>query len=676
MTTAQCPDERGRQTSIYTPLDRSCQQVRLIQIEPSTGEDEPVRCRLDVVELKPDVRYAALSYVWGDPTITEDIIVNDVRLRVTVNLEAALRQFRKTGLPVDSDIGNVTQLWVDAICINQKNTQERNHQVKLMASIYSKATYVISWLGNPDEHRADLAIQTIRELTRALTDAIENPGDVSSYDRERLRRVAVEWILTHLGSFTVGKEPEGIHWRALTEFTSNEYWSRMWIIQEIVLAKPLEAHWYICGDESMCHLELHALQGLLGILRDSNLPGSDVQGSQKRELWSYISNHLGFNLFERRIRWLATLSALNPRRLRLVDAIHFSAYGAFATDARDFVYAVISLADSNIEPDYNKSVRDVYLDAVLSDGITNCVSTCLRHSGSGYGLENNRMLPSWLADFSNLRIENVTSWIARKAFMSGIDLNPPEVVQRDTLRIQGVAHNRVRLVKPLRSEYSPVDRRFFQQLCVEYLLELSEIDFTSDIFYWCLVYKPLQELVDALGCGDDLLRDPVTIPGIEGMSFSKTEIGCICCLALADDLADDDKATAVAKLNIPSTLTLELLLFVAFAGSDAGHILDNLAKLYDRMGLDAAGAFEAIMDRAKSRTLFKTDGGHLGIGPPNLQRGDLVCSLDRAVTTSLLRQRGSKWEHVGPCYVSKLEKMDVAEMIQQGKARVETFDIC
>ncbi|OTA93654.1 hypothetical protein M434DRAFT_395471 [Hypoxylon sp. CO27-5] len=167
--------------SIYTPLDRTPSQVRFIEILPCDTEEDDVSCVLKVAELGPDTRYAALSYVWGDPEVTKDIIVNGIMLPVTTNLESALRQFRKTGFPKGclEDIGEITQLWVDAICINQKDTKERNHQLTLMASIYNNATSVLSWLGLPDENHHDLQFQTIRELMCALALSTGNLNTLS-----------------------------------------------------------------------------------------------------------------------------------------------------------------------------------------------------------------------------------------------------------------------------------------------------------------------------------------------------------------------------------------------------------------------------------------------------------------------------------------------------------------
>jgi hypothetical protein len=93
------------------------------------------KCTLRVVSLYEFLAYTALSYAWGDPNVTAPILVNGVECQITTNLESALRHIR-------DDINHLV-IWVDAICINQRDTLERNHQVQLMRNIYSYAEVLV-----------------------------------------------------------------------------------------------------------------------------------------------------------------------------------------------------------------------------------------------------------------------------------------------------------------------------------------------------------------------------------------------------------------------------------------------------------------------------------------------------------------------------------------------------
>lgn len=89
--------------------------------------------------------YKALSYVWGDAKDTQPILLNGRRFDVTQNLKRALVRLRAGGI--------VAPIWIDAISINQADTEERNQQVRLMRDIYEKTSEVIVYLGEHAQSR-------------------------------------------------------------------------------------------------------------------------------------------------------------------------------------------------------------------------------------------------------------------------------------------------------------------------------------------------------------------------------------------------------------------------------------------------------------------------------------------------------------------------------------------
>jgi hypothetical protein len=110
--------------------------------------DDPIQCSLQTVSLDDHPTYTALSYVWGDVRDNSPISVDGTVFLATENLKLALQYIRE----VHRDI----VLWVDAICINQNDTYERNNQVSLMGTLYSEAKEVIIWLGEADETTDEL----------------------------------------------------------------------------------------------------------------------------------------------------------------------------------------------------------------------------------------------------------------------------------------------------------------------------------------------------------------------------------------------------------------------------------------------------------------------------------------------------------------------------------------
>lgn len=123
----------------YQPLDQDEQEIRLVKLLPSKGRADPLHCSLDTVTLSSSLRFQSLSYAWGHDTADVSLKIGTSQLPITKNLELALRAVRKQNSTIS--------LWVDAICINQQDVRERNHQVRLMRDIFTSASTVNIWLG-------------------------------------------------------------------------------------------------------------------------------------------------------------------------------------------------------------------------------------------------------------------------------------------------------------------------------------------------------------------------------------------------------------------------------------------------------------------------------------------------------------------------------------------------
>ncbi|KAF2827526.1 HET-domain-containing protein, partial [Ophiobolus disseminans] len=125
--------------SIYDTRLRG-RNFRLLNLLPG-DETSPLRCDLFESSLDRPVAYEALSYVWGDISATEPIFCGGRTLSITASLAEALRSLRSKH--------SRRVLWADGICINQRDLEERSHQVQLMGRVYANAGRVIAWLG-PD----------------------------------------------------------------------------------------------------------------------------------------------------------------------------------------------------------------------------------------------------------------------------------------------------------------------------------------------------------------------------------------------------------------------------------------------------------------------------------------------------------------------------------------------
>lgn len=122
----------------YEPLNRERNEIRLLELFPAT-ESNKIKARLFSHSLDDLSIYNALPYTWGDPSIIKAIELDgDKDFHVFASLEKALHDIRHHD--------NSIVIWIDAICIDQLNTAERNNQVKLMKSIYEKALMVHIWI--------------------------------------------------------------------------------------------------------------------------------------------------------------------------------------------------------------------------------------------------------------------------------------------------------------------------------------------------------------------------------------------------------------------------------------------------------------------------------------------------------------------------------------------------
>jgi Heterokaryon incompatibility protein (HET) len=144
----------------YEPLSRDHSEIRLLELDATSSNSEHISCTMFNWELgseRQTIDFVALSYMWGDPSITEDILVNGMVFPITQNLASALMQI------ASSSSTQTFAIWVDAICINQADMIERSHQISLMRKIFKGAGYVHAWIG-PSSDTSQRAIELLEKL--------------------------------------------------------------------------------------------------------------------------------------------------------------------------------------------------------------------------------------------------------------------------------------------------------------------------------------------------------------------------------------------------------------------------------------------------------------------------------------------------------------------------------
>lgn len=159
----------------YSSLDKSTREIRLLKVLPRNphGPNALVECALVVAPLHKAPGYTALSYVWGDESNRQPVLVNGSEMSVTANLEGALRHFQHDRESI--------LIWADAICINQINQSdnaEKSHHIPLMRNIYETASEVLTWLGLSDvvsDEAMDFLDDVGGQASKASISSLENP---------------------------------------------------------------------------------------------------------------------------------------------------------------------------------------------------------------------------------------------------------------------------------------------------------------------------------------------------------------------------------------------------------------------------------------------------------------------------------------------------------------------
>lgn len=204
-------------------MDRTRKQIRVLsfcaQNQKPTNSSGDIKCSLSIVDLADNPQFTALSYVWGPADEGYEIQLNGHPFRVRANLFAALQTIshhlsadEEDGSTKANSSGLSKYFWTDALCINQDDIDERNHQVQMMSTIYKSASLVLVWLGVEHE-----------EALRVIQTADPSALSAEVFDPE------AEWHRLHDSDFARKVEP----------FLKAPYWERMWILQEFILARKI-----------------------------------------------------------------------------------------------------------------------------------------------------------------------------------------------------------------------------------------------------------------------------------------------------------------------------------------------------------------------------------------------------------------------------------------------------
>lgn len=329
-------------------------ETRVIDLFPGTHVEQ-LRCRLRSVSLVEKPLYEALSYCWGVNRREVAIKCNDGSILITKSLFAALQRLRYGG--------RMRTLWIDAICINQEDMEERNLQVGLMKDIFQQSERTIVWLGEESQDSPH-AMRLIAQLAKASAE--RSPRRFWQPQSDMSKSLPPLYDLA---------------WRAVSLLLQRPWFHRAWIVQETAVPRDILV---ICGNDSISWDELlRAVQYAVGLGVFVAYGGS--------------TTYQALRLFETRLDF-------QDGRLIPLHQVLLQNRSFLATDARDKVYGLLSLAiPKDIEtlkarPNYHLSVEQLYQNITIA-----LLEGPVLAAFSGTGARNqspNRNLPSWVTDWS------------------------------------------------------------------------------------------------------------------------------------------------------------------------------------------------------------------------------------------------------------------------------------
>jgi hypothetical protein len=345
----------------------------MVELLPGIPGD-PIRVALHHRTLSDLPTCSAVSYEWGSNVRELVIFCDDRVLKVTANLLLLLSKFRS------SDSSQL--LWIDAICINQEDLDERSQQVQLMGKIYKNAAVVLMWIGDQTPYTGD-AIPIFRRLAELLHTFKLKPGknelDFLPYaDHQDLDSSSKEYLWNIRQS----------SWTGMIDLLSRDYFGRLWIIQEIVLSSKAVV---VCGNHQIEWKIFYKTAMCLFILGLEYLPKAVVRTSVDHTFGISMLGQLNFHRI--------TFSLLRIARFFPDSKV---------TDPRDYVYGYLGILDSHshkheIHVDYSSTVEEVFRKATEKVAIEERGLDYLSDQTVEPNSRPRATMPSWVRDWGFLQ---------------------------------------------------------------------------------------------------------------------------------------------------------------------------------------------------------------------------------------------------------------------------------
>lgn len=706
----------------YYPLDPSNREIRLLTSFRVDRKDR-VECKLMTVPLRCCPPFTALSYVWGEDADRVPIWVNGQTFQATKSLASALKHIPrhwKSKFPGRN--GAELWVWADAVCINQSDSNERAHQVQLMRDIFSGAELVMCWLPSasiPDiddlyhdnyrDHSLCRAFETFELINKELILVEEEAGKTileMDHSDERLINWLGRW--TELRDGSPAREWPywlKLKWAAVDYFFQLQYWRRVWILQEVALARnPL----LFCKSSSLSFPDTFSrVMAWFEVLSYGKLP--DPNFVSPAEWHSFISINeywLRYDLVSG--HWQVWMSCHRKKDYTSSWFTMFNGFDLTATEPKDYVYGMLGVMGIEIEVDYSErtSVAKVLHDMIAiwleryqrSEQEEPSVHAPLHFfPWAGLGRECTdaecQGFSSWAPNpphfkhgyshtlffgkvnadfgvFSDLASRN-PSIQGSSLFVSGVVIDSIQELYTSALEFKDLAWFFSELLSDPRNGFGePSQRRrllrlLFELLCWEDIprliyearLQASGPDVDEYLIYaYAFVLGVLKgsrnysAMLESMGLRSD------------------SEDGFMQSLRQTFLVFRDDGGDRAGHESIPSWLQVLL----TFETTKKLPRNSKVAQYCQQMGITR---LPPKVGRLGSGIIFRTSGGHFGFGSWEAAVGDLACVLKGYRSIALLRKKSDHFLYVGEAKVHGMVHGEASELVKNGKSRVEEIEL-
>jgi hypothetical protein len=556
--------------------------IRLLRVWTDFAKSR-INGRFAQASLDENPNFQAISYCWGSSDLVDKVWFDDHQyLGITRSAAEVIR------LLIDTKYAG--HFWIDALCINQSDLEEKSKQVHLMGDVYSSAQLVVAWLGEPADD-SDRAMQFIATLH----------NEIKQFNLHELDPAHGMGYVEQFPSFKQLNSPD---WVAFQNLFRRPWFSRLWVIQEMVLSRRAIL---ACGKETAGWDELTIV---VEILLTKGL----------REYLLYIPPvGLANAEFPGGLGGLIAMSGISAHRiagkaLPLQELLLFGRHFA-ATNPRDLIFGLLGVApevdDGTMPPDYQSSAEEIFVRWTRYLMTRDGRATLLHGAGLGQ-IRLLKNIPSWVPDLTarsedvdpNATIfgENAGSFGFSAAGTSKFILQSH--APRNFITVQGIIidttanlarprplirhHEDIKLERP-----DQLTKQKWQHETLELVTALSPYPTAEpiqDVYWRTLVANIIQDRANPpLGFFDNF---------VTYLEHESLYISC----------------------------------------ENRNEVWKEASAKISSADLEKHRQFDGSILHVGNRVLFTTANGYAGLGPQGLKKGDRICLILGATTPFIIRE--------------------------------------